>query len=398
MGSGSQPDAVEGEPSIPLADSLHHDCHWSKNFYSRLHHIVCHVYVALGCTQVLMANSLLETARLQVADLIGALPREVTFVSGATQANNLALQGLEHLKSGGRTRIITARSEHPCVLETARHMATERGFALTELETDRQGFIDLTTLEAALGDDVAVVSIMFVNNEIGAIQPIKEIAQLSHEHGALVHTDAAQAVGKIPVDVDVLEVDLLSLSGHKMYGPQGIGCLFVRDGTPLRGVVHGGGQQHLHSGTVPTALCAGLGRASALSGQRLEGDGKHIAALRSSLWTKLERGIDGVCLNGPIDFASRVPANLNFYIPEVEMQELTTLLAPTVSVSAGAACATSKQEYSHVLEALGYPPERILSSLRIGIGRANTAEEIDFAAEQIISAVTRLRQGTQAAE
>jgi cysteine desulfurase len=344
------------------------------------------------------AHANLERARQQAADLIGALPKEICFVAGATEANNLAIQGLAHLKALGRTKIITSQIEHSCVLESVRHMATHHGFEIVEIRTNNEGFIDLDALSDSLDDTVALVSVMMVNNEIGVIQPIKDIARLGHAVGAIVHTDAAQAIGKLSIDVDDLDIDLLSISAHKMYGPQGVGALFVRDGTPLQPITFGGAQQRYQSGTVPSALCASFGSACDISKGRLDQDRDSFRFLQKRLWGEIQSEILGAELNGPQDFEHRVPGNLNIYLPGIEAQDFANMLAPYLSLSAGAACASSKNRYSHVLKALGHSDERVLSSCRIGIGRSNTASQIDYAAEKIISAAIQLQQGIQAAE
>jgi cysteine desulfurase len=344
------------------------------------------------------AHANLERARQQAADLIGALPKEICFVAGATEANNLAVQGLAHQKALGRTKIITSQIEHSCVLESVRHMATHYGFEIVENRTNNEGLIDLDALSDSLDDTVALVSVMMVNNEIGVIQPIKDIARLGHAVGAIVHTDAAQAVGKLPIDVDDLDIDLLSISAHKMYGPQGVGALFVRDGTPLQPIIFGGSQQRYQSGTVPSALCASFGTACDIAKDRLERDRTSLIFLQKKLWEKIQYEIPGTELNGPQDFENRVPGNLNIYLPGIEAQDFANKLAPYVSLSAGAACASSKKSYSHVLRALGHSDERILSSFRIGVGRSNTDSQIEYAADKIISTAIQLQQSMQAAE
>jgi cysteine desulfurase len=343
------------------------------------------------------ARAFLDRATAQLADLIGALPREIVFTPGATFANNLALLGLSHLKNLGRNRIIVATTEHPCVLETARFLG-ENGFAVIEVAVDSEGYVDLKSIERELNTETALISIMLGNNEIGVLQPVREIADLAHKVGALVHTDAAQVVGKLPVDVDALGVDLMSFTSHKMCGPGGIGALFVRDEVPLKPITHGGGQQPFQSGTLPTFLCAGFGVACDLASSRVEGDMRYMALLRDNLWQQLQAGIADIELNGPRDFSRRLPNNLNVHIPGIDIQELTALLAPQVSVSAGAACASSKTRYSHVLKALGYLDTRIKSSMRIGLGRSSTVEEVCRGGVEIIKAVQALRSGLRAAE
>jgi len=344
------------------------------------------------------ARNNLDIASQRVADLIGALPSEICYVAGATEANNLAIQGIARLKDIGRNKILTSRIEHACVLETTKFMEQRYGFQIVEIETDCEGLINLDHLSECLDDKVALVSVMMVNNEIGSIQPISEIAKISHAHGALVHSDAAQALGKVHVDVDDLEVDLLSISAHKMYGPQGIGALFVRENTPIDPIVFGGGQQRFHSGTVPSALCASFGTACEVTSERLAQDQIALKGLQLRLWERLKAGIPDAELNGPQDFADRVPGNLNVFVPDLDSQEFSSLVAPFVSLSAGAACASSKKRFSHVLKALGYSDQRTLSSFRIGIGRENTRFQISYAADKIVEVVNQVRQGIQAAE
>ncbi len=332
------------------------------------------------------AEEAVEGARTEVAALIGALPEEIVFTSGATEANNLAIRGTAAL-AGERRHIITSASEHPCVLETCRALRRE-GFALSELPPRPDGLIDPDRLGEALRSDTAVVSVMTANHEIGAIQPIAEIARLARACGALVHTDAAQAAGKIPIDVAALGVDLMSLSAHKLYGPKGIGALYVRRGVRLQPLFGGGGQERgLRPGTLPTALCVGFGKACALAAEALPTEAARLRALRDRLYRGLSERWPEIRLNGPSE--PRLPHNLNLTLPDIDAEDLLGEV-PELALATGAACASASQEPSSVLRALGLTDEQIQGSIRIGLGRTTTAAEIEFAIERLLAAIERL--------
>jgi cysteine desulfurase len=336
------------------------------------------------------AEAAVDVARDQIARLLNTSPQTIVFTSGATEASNLALKGALTAPGQRRRRIVTVATEHSCVLDTARYLA-ELGAELTLLGVDGDGLVRIDEAAAAIGDDVAIVSVMAVNNEIGVVQPVAEIAALARRAGALMHCDAAQAFGKLPLDVEALGVDLLSVSAHKIYGPKGVGALYVRRGTALTPQLHGGGQEGdgLRSGTLAPLLCAGLGKAAEVAGARMADDAAHARRL----WDRALAGL-GVDyrLNGSA--TARWHGNLNLSFPGVDGARLLADLRG-LAVSAGAACASAKGKASHVLAALGLPAPLAAASLRIGWGRFTTVEEIDRAMAMINDAVRA--QGTRAA-
>jgi cysteine desulfurase len=326
------------------------------------------------------ANAAIAAARKRVAAVVGVPADWVVFTSGATEANNLALKGIA--PRNGRRRIVTLETEHSCVLETARYLEGE-GAALSLIGVDQDGLVDLEAFRAALGDDVAIVSVMAVNNEIGVIQPLAELAALTHAVGALFHCDAAQAYGKLPLDMDAIGIDLMSVSAHKIYGPKGVGALIVREGVALAPQIHGGGQEArgLRSGTLPTPLIVGFGKAAEIAGERMDEDRAHAEMLWELMLTSLDVPFE---INGSIE--SRWKGNLNIRFPGVDGARLIADLRG-LSVSAGAACASATGKHSHVLEAIGLDRREAGSSLRIGWGRFTTTEEIRSAAAMINAAV-----------
>ncbi len=337
------------------------------------------------------AEKAVETARKEIADLIGADPREIVFTSGATESNNLALKGVMNFYKSDKKHLITVLTEHKCVLDSARHLEQE-GFDVTYLPVKQDGLVDLDVLKSAIRPDTALVSVMTVNNEIGVIQPIAEIGQICRDHGVFFHTDAAQAVGKIPVDVNAMNVDLLSISGHKLYGPKGIGALFVRrkPRVRLKAIIHGGGQERgMRSGTLPTPLCVGLGMACAIAGKEMGAEAERLKGLHDRLLNKLHAALPEVYLNGSADM--RVPGSLNMSFAHVEGEGLMMGIK-NLAVSSGSACTSASLEPSYVLRALGVDEELAHTSLRIGFGRFTKSEDIDLAADQIIRAVEHLRK------
>jgi cysteine desulfurase len=326
------------------------------------------------------AEQAVAEARVQIAALIGALPEHIVFTSGATEANNLAIRGVAHWT--GRRHLLTCATEHPCVLETCRALGRE-GFAITELPVPADGLLDLDQLSAALRPDTALVSIMTANHEIGVLQPIAKIAKLCQERGILLHTDAAQAAGRIPLDVAALGIDLMSLSAHKLYGPKGIGALYVRRGVRLAPLFAGGGQERgLRPGTLPTPLCVGFGKACALAQEELAAEAARVRALRDRLYEGLRVALPDIRRNGAA--APRLPNNLNLCLPGIDAEDLLAAL-PELALATGAACASATQEPSAVLRALGLSDEAIAGSIRIGLGRTTTAAEIEFAIERIVA-------------
>ncbi len=332
-----------------------------------------------------------ERAREQVAALIGAEAREIVFTSGATESNNIAIKGAGYFARDGRRHIVTAATEHKCVLESCKALAAE-GFRLTVLPVEANGLVDLARLAAALSDDTLLVSIMAVNNEIGVIQPLAEIGELCRRHGAYFHTDAAQAAGKIPLDVDGMAIDLMSISGHKLYGPKGVGALYVRRRPRVRlaPLMSGGGQERgLRSGTLPAALCVGLGAASEISAAEMAAEGMRLKRLRERLRCGLAAKVPGIALNG--DLERRIPGNLNLAFPGVDAEVLMARLKD-IAVSSGSACTSASIEPSYVLRALGLEDALARASLRIGLGRFTDSAEIDYAVEAIAAAVDQLRR------
>lgn len=336
------------------------------------------------------AEDAVETGRRQIAELIGAEPREIVFTSGATESNNLAIKGAARFLSPRKNRIVTCVTEHKCVLESCRRLQAE-GFDLITIGVRSNGLIDPEALASAIDEQTALVSIMAVNNEIGVIQPIREIAALCHQRGALFHTDAAQAVGKIPLDVAAMGIDLMSISGHKIYGPKGIGALYVRRRPRVRleAQMDGGGQERgFRSGTLPTPLCVGLGAACALAAMEMDQEATRLAELRDRLLRALVTAIPDTVVNG--DMESRIPGNLNFAFPGIEAEMLLIRLND-IALSTGSACTSAAVEPSYVLRALGLDHALAGASLRIGLGRFTTTAEVDYASERIISEVCRLR-------
>jgi cysteine desulfurase len=332
-----------------------------------------------------------EKARVQVAALIGADPREIIFTSGATESNNMALKGVTEFYKGKKNHVVTTVTEHKCVLDSCRHLEQE-GFSVTYLPVKSNGLIDLDQLREAIRPETIMVSVMAVNNEIGVIQPLVEIGKICRENGVFFHTDAAQAVGKIPVDVQAMSIDLLSLSGHKMYAPKGIGALYIRRKPRIRlkPLFHGGGHERgMRSGTLPTPLCVALGEACAIAQVEMTGDNAHIKTLSDRLYQGITSRLNDVYLNG--DGAPRIPGNLNLSFAYVEGEGLMMGIKE-LSVSSGSACTSSSLEPSYVLRALGVSEEMAHTSIRFGLGRFSTAEDVDVAIEKIVVAVERLRE------
>lgn len=335
------------------------------------------------------AKSRLDVARAAVADLIGARPQEIVFTSGGTEADNLAIRGVAEA-AGPRRHLIASAIEHEAVLNTLKALA-RRGWTTTLLSVDSRGIVSAETLEAALTPETALVSIMLANNEIGTIQPLAELAAMAHEHGALFHTDAVQAIGKIPVDVDRLGVDLLSLSAHKFNGPQGVGALWVRRGRRLVAATTGGGQERRRrAGTENVAAIAGLGTAARVARAKLDAGPGDIADLRDRLEAGILAGVPGTAVNG--DPARRVPNTTNISFDRVEAESLLIALdLEGVAVSTGSACSSGTLEPSHVLRAMGFPPHRTQNSIRFSLGLGNTVEQIDHVVDIMPRVVERLR-------
>ena len=340
------------------------------------------------------ARDAVEAARRQVAGLIGADPREICFTNGATESNNLALKGALAACGGRPLHVVTVATEHRAVLDPCRRLA-EGGARVTEVEPGPDGLVSPAAIERALTADTVLVSVMLANNEIGVLQPIPAIAALARERGILLHSDAAQAVGRAPVDVEALGVDLLSLTAHKLYGPKGVGALYVRrrrPRVPLAPLIDGGGHERgLRSGTLNVPGIVGFGAAAEICRTELAPEAARIGGLRDRLLAPLGDRLAGVNVNGSLE--QRLPHNLNVSFAGIEGESLLVGL-DDVAVSSGAACSSASPglEPSHVLRAIGIPDELARASLRFGLGRWTTADEIDYAADKVSSLVTRLRQ------
>ncbi len=336
------------------------------------------------------AEEAVEKARTQVADLIGADPREIVWTSGATESNNLAIKGAGHFYQGKGKHLVTVKTEHKAVLDTMREMERQ-GFEVTYLEVQENGLLDLDAFEAALRPDTILVSVMFVNNEIGVIQDIPAIGAMCREKGILLHVDAAQATGKVEIDLKTLPVDLMSLASHKTYGPKGIGALYVRRKPRVRleAQMHGGGHERgMRSGTLPTHQIVGMGEAFRLAREEMAQDLAKARALQKRLLDGLS-DLEQVFVNG--DLTRRVPHNLNMSFNYVEGESLIMGIKG-LAVSSGSACTSASLEPSYVLRALGRSDELAHSSLRMTIGRFTTEEEIDYAIATIRENVAKLRE------
>lgn len=337
-----------------------------------------------------------ETARLEVARLVGAQPEEIVFTASGSEANNLALKGTlaaaaDAAVSGARRRLVISAIEHPSVLETARHLEA-RGFALTVVPVGSNGVMDPARLQAALGPDVALVSVMWVNNEIGTIQPVAELARLAHAAGARFHSDAVQAAGKLALDVTTADVDLLSLAAHKFHGPAGAGALWVRRGLKLVPLIHGGHQERgRRAGTENLPALVGMGAAAERAARQLAaGEPARIGALGDALLARLERALPGASLNG--DFERRVRSIVNLRLPGVDGEAaLHELDAAGILVSTGSACSAASPGPSHVLMALGATPEAAHASLRFSLGEDNHEADVDTILDVMPRVVERLR-------
>jgi cysteine desulfurase len=337
------------------------------------------------------AEEAVEQARAGIAALVGAGPREIIFTSGATESDNLALKGIAAMYRPNGNHLITVRTEHKAVLDPCKRLARE-GFEVTFLAVDRDGRISPEQVAEAMTERTILVSVMAANNEIGTLQPIAAIGRLCKERGVLFHTDAAQAVGKIPLDVEALGVDLMSLSAHKMYGPKGVGALYVRRQGPhvrLEPLFDGGGHERgMRSGTLPVPLVVGFGKACALCQELMTAESEQTAALRERLRRGIQERVSDTFLNGhPTE---RLPGNLNLSFAYVQGEALMMAMR-RVAVSSGSACTSASVEPSYVLRAIGVDDDLAHSSIRFGAGRFNTSEEIDFVIEEVVRNVERLR-------
>ncbi len=338
------------------------------------------------------AEEAVEKARKQIATLIGANAKEIVFTSGATESNNLAIKGVAEMYAERGNHIITAATEHKATLDTCKRLE-KHGYRITYLPVLASGLIDLDMLRESITDKTILISIMYANNEIGVIQPIREIGKLAKEKGVLFHTDAVQAVGKVPVNVIEDNVDLMSISGHKLYGPKGIGALYVRRKSPrvqLTAQIDGGGHERgMRSGTLNVPGIVGLGEACELCRKEMPAESERLRALRDKLRAKLESALDEVYINGTME--SRLPHNLNISFAFVEGESLLMGIND-VAVSSGSACTSATLEPSYVLKALGAGDDIAHSSIRFGLGRFTTEEEVDYVAQKVISVVQHLRE------
>lgn len=343
------------------------------------------------------AEQAVKTARAVIAQSIEAEPREILFTSGATESNNLALKGVAHFYHHKGKHMVTLATEHKSVLDTCAHLERD-GWQVSYVKVQSNGIVDLKQFEAVLRPDTILVSAMLANNEIGVIQPIAEIAQRCKARGILVHTDATQAVGKIPVSVRHLDVDLISFSAHKHYGPKGVGALFIRRaGSRVRldPLIDGGGhEQGLRSGTLPVPLIVGFAEACRIAMQEMPTESMRLLELRQRLWHGLQAHLKNITLNG--DETHRLPGNLNVSFAWVKGESLLLELRD-IALSSGSACTTMDSEPSHVLRALGMDDDQADASLRFGLGRFNTAEEVDYVVQRVAEAVTKLRKLSSAA-
>lgn len=341
----------------------------------------------------LEAKEGLNKARQQVADLINAEEREIFFTSCGTEADNWVIEGVADARKNKGNHIITTKIEHHAILHTCQYLE-KHGVEVTYLDVDSEGFVSPADLEAAIKDNTILVSIMMVNNEIGTIQPIKELAAVAKAHGVLFHTDAVQALGNVPIDVKELGVDFISMSAHKIYGPKGVGALYKRAGINIPSFVHGGAQEKKkRAGTENTAGIVGFGKAAELAKEHLYEHAAHSDKLRRMLWEKIEAEIPHITLNGPKDFTKRHPGNLNISFSYIEGESIILLLdANGISCSTGSACSSGSLGSSHVLDAIGVPVTKANGACRLTVGDMTTEEDIDYVVEKLKVIVERLRE------
>ncbi len=338
------------------------------------------------------AEQAVEAAREQIAKLIGASAKEIIFTSGATESNNLAIKGIAEMYKERGNHIITQATEHKAVLDTCKRLE-KYGYRVTYLPVGADGLIDVEDLRRAIDDKTILVSIMFANNEIGVIQPIAEIGKICHDRGVVFHTDAVQALGKVPVDVNAMNIDLLSLTGHKIYGPKGCGALYVRRRNPrvqLSAQIDGGGHERgMRSGTLNVPGIVGLGKACEIARVEMADEAAKLTKLRDKLKAKLESELDYIHVNGTMEH--RLPGNLNMSFVYVEGESLLMGIND-IAVSSGSACTSATLEPSYVLKALGLGDDVAHSSIRFGLGRFNSEAEVDYVADKVINVVKKLRE------
>ena len=334
------------------------------------------------------ARDAVADARAAVADLIGATARELVFTSGATESNNLALKGVADASRDRGNHVVTVQTEHRAVLDPCARLERQ-GAEVSYLPVRTDGLLDPVELAAAITSKTVLVTVMMANNEIGVLQPVADLANVAQARGVPFHTDAAQAAGKVPIDVSADGIDLLSLTAHKLYGPKGVGALFVRRGSRVTPIIDGGGHESgLRSGTLNVPAIVGFGHAAMLCADEMVAEGGRLSRLRDRLWSGLQRSLSGVTVNGSM--TARLPQSLNISVSGVNGEQLLLGL-DDVAVSSGAACTSVRQEPSHVLRALGLDDAAVRASIRFGLGRFNTAAEVDYVVKKLGSLVTRLR-------
>src|SRR5882672_7987876 len=338
------------------------------------------------------AEKAVDNARKQIADLIGATTKEIIFTSGATESDNLAIKGVAEMYAEKGNHIITAATEHKAVLDTCKKLE-KHGYRVTYLPVKADGLVDLDMLREAITDKTVLITLMYANNEIGVIQPVREIGKIAHEKGVLFHTDGVQAVGKIPVNVIQDNIDLMSMSAHKIYGPKGVGALYVRRKSPrvqITAQMDGGGHERgMRSGTLNVTGIVGMGEACAICQREMPEESKRLRHLRDKLKNKFEAELDEVYINGTMEH--RLPNNLNISFSYVEGESLLMGIND-VAVSSGSACTSATLEPSYVLKALGVGEDLAHTSIRFGLGRFNTQEEVDYVIDKMVQVVTKLRE------
>lgn len=341
----------------------------------------------------LEAKAGIDNARNQVAELINAEPAEIYFTSCGTEADNWVLEAVCDAKSAKGNHIITTKIEHHAILHTCEYLE-KHGVEVTYLDVDSEGFVDPAAFEAAIKDNTILASVMMVNNEIGTVQPIKELAAIAKKHGVLFHTDAVQGLGNLPIDVKDLGVDFISMSAHKIYGPKGIGALYKRKGIQIPSYVHGGAQERKkRAGTENSSGIVGFGKAAELARLGLDEHIAHSRELRAYLWEKIQEQVTDVYLNGPVDFDKRHPGNLNVCFDYIEGESILLLLdCNGICVSTGSACSSKSLASSHVLDAIGVSIARSNGAVRFTVGDFTTKEDIDYVVETLVKVVKRLRE------
>lgn len=339
------------------------------------------------------AEEAIDKARAQVASLINANPKDIIFTSGGTESNNLALKGLADFHKKSKNKLIVAKTEHKCVIDTAKHLSLQ-GFEVLYLDVDKNGIVNLDKLEELIDNETLCVSVMAINNETGVINPLEEIGKICRSRNVFFHSDIAQAFGKINIDVEKLNIDLATISGHKIYGPKGIGALYLRRKNPrvrISPIINGGGQERgLRSGTLPTPLIVGLGKAAEIAQQEMRKDLEHVKKLYDYFTQSLLNKIPEIIINGDVNH--RYYGNANISFPYIEGESLILSLRKDLAVSSGSACTSASLESSYVLKAMGVKDELAHTSIRFGFGRFTTEEEIKYAVEAIVPQVERLKQ------